>query len=145
MRPISPCAARTRATRRQPRFHLSATLLSKPVTMLTVKELKNWRNGLVTAGVKATTVNRIVQGVEGRADSRASLDGRVANAKAWTAGLAAIPEDDDTGSNIVLTDDQRRGVVNAAYAISAGFGSLSRCTPQPARAWPDRVARCGRS
>src|SRR4029077_11691468 len=52
----------------------------------------------------------------------ASHDDRITNPKAWTIGLAAIPEDDDTESNLVLSDDQRRDIVSASYAISAELG-----------------------
>ena len=74
----------------------------------------------------------------------ASHDDRIANAKAWTVGLAAIPEPDDTESNLVLTDEQRRDVVSAAYAISARSSDCtSRFTPRPARG-PAR-SRCSMS
>jgi integrase len=63
-----------------------------------------------------------VQDVQGRAHSRAGQDDRITNAKAWRLGLAAIPEADDTESNLVLTDQQRRDVIASAYAISQAFG-----------------------
>ncbi|UGY21841.1 tyrosine-type recombinase/integrase [Bradyrhizobium septentrionale] len=107
-----------------PRHHLTASLLSKPVSMLTVKELRNWRNALLTDGVKASTINRMCKALKAALNLAASHDDRITNAKAWTTGLSAIPEDDDTGSNIVLSDDQRRDVVSIAYdeAITAPYG-----------------------
>ncbi|WP_166299774.1 tyrosine-type recombinase/integrase [Bradyrhizobium sp. 2S1] len=107
-----------------PRHHLTPALLSKPVSMLTVKELRNWRNALLTDGVKASTINRMCKALKAALNLAASHDDRITNAKAWTTGLAAIPEDDDTGSNIVLSDDQRRDVVSIAYdeAITAPYG-----------------------
>ena len=105
-----------------PRHHLTASLLSKPVSMLTVKELRHWRNGLVADGVKASTINRLNKALKAALNLAASHDDRITNAKAWTVGLAAIPEDDDTESNLILTDEQRRDVVATAYAISREFG-----------------------
>src|SRR5258705_944829 len=105
-----------------PRHHLTASLLSKPVSMLTVKELRHWRNGLVADGVKASTINRLNKALKAALNLAASHDDRITNAKAWTVGLAAIPEDDDTESNLVLSDEQRRDVVSASYAISAELG-----------------------
>lgn len=107
----------------QPRAHLTASLLSKPVSMLTVKELRHWRNALLTDGVKASTINRMCKALKACFNLAASHDDRITNAKAWTVGLAAIPEDDDTESNMVLTDDQRRDVVAAAYdkAVTAAY------------------------
>jgi integrase len=105
----------------QPRYHLTPTLLSKPVSLLTVKELRHWRNGL-TKVMKASSLNRMCKALKAALNLAASLDNRITNAKAWTVGLAAIPEPDDTDSNIVLSDDQRRAVVARAYDISPGFG-----------------------
>ena len=98
--------------------------------MLTVKELRHWRNGLLTNGVKASTINRMCKGLKRALNLAAEHDDRIGNAKAWTVGLAALPEDDDTESNLVLSDDQRRDVVasydsavTAAYDIDAkAFG-----------------------
>ena len=49
-------AGPTNAT--QPRYHLTPSLLSKPVSMLTVRELRSWRNGLAET-MPASSVNRI--------------------------------------------------------------------------------------
>ena len=42
--------------------------------------------------------------------------------KRLDVGLAALGEDDDTESNLILTDDQLRAVVVAAYATGPEFG-----------------------
>ena len=72
--------------------------------------------------MKASSVNRMCKALKAALNLAASHDDRITNAKAWTVGLAAIPEDDDTESNLVLTDEQRRDVVAAAYAIGPEFG-----------------------
>jgi len=105
----------------QPRHHLTPSLLSKPVSMLTVKELRAWRNGLAEA-MPASSVNRTCKSLKAALNLATAHDDRITTAKAWTVGLAAIPEDDDTESNLVLTDQQRRDIVAAAYSISDGFG-----------------------
>jgi integrase len=104
-----------------PRFHLPASLLSKSVSLLTVRELRHWRNGL-TKAVKASSVNRLCKSLKAALNLCAAHDDRITNAKAWTVGLAAIPEADDTESNLVLTDEQRREVIARAYDISPDFG-----------------------
>ena len=78
--------------------------------MLTVRELRHWRNGRARS-VKASSVNRLCKSLKAAFNLAASHDDRITNAKAWTIGLAAIPEADDTESNLVLTDEQRRAVV----------------------------------
>jgi integrase len=89
--------------------------------MLTVKELRAWRNGL-TESMKASSANRLCKAFKAALNLAVSHDDRIGNAKAWATGLAAIPEDDDTESNLVLTDEQVRDVVSASYAISTEFG-----------------------
>ena len=101
---------------------------------------------VLTEAMKASTVNRMCKALKAALNLAASHDDRITNAKAWTVGLAAIPEDDDTESNLVLTDDQRRDVVAAAYAISAGVRTVRRGARRDRRAQrPDRAARCRRS
>ena len=84
--------------RDRPAPHLPPSLLSKPVSMLTVRELRHWRNGLAEA-MKASSVNRLCKALKAALNLAASHDDRITNAKAWTVGLAAIPEADDTESN----------------------------------------------
>lgn len=90
------------ATRLRPR--LSASLLSKPVSMLMVKELRDWRNGL-TKLMKASSANRLCKALKAALNLAAAHDDRITNGKAWRTGLAMIPEDDDTESNLVLSDE----------------------------------------
>ena len=44
--PISPFAADGATNATHPRYHLTPALLAKPVSLLTVKELRSWRNEL---------------------------------------------------------------------------------------------------
>jgi integrase len=104
-----------------PRYHMTPSLLSRPVSLLTVRELRNWRNGLAEA-MPASSVNRLAKAVKACLNLCASHDDRIISAKAWTVGLAALPEADDSKSNLVLTDEQRRDVVARAYDISPAFG-----------------------
>ena len=101
--------------------HLPPSLRAKPISLLTVRELRHWRNDLAKR-MPANTVNRIVRGAKAAFNLAADQDDRIVNSKAWKVGLAALGEDDDTESNLVLTDTQRRDVVAASYAISNEFG-----------------------
>lgn len=104
-----------------PRHHLTPALLSKTVSILTVRELRHWRNELAKT-LKASSINRICKSLKAAFNLAASHDDRITNAKAWAVGLAMLPEADDTESNLVLSDEQRRDVVSAAYAIGPAFG-----------------------
>ena len=134
MPPISPCAARGATNATHPRHHLTPSLLSKPVSMLTVEELRHWRNGLSPTVMKATTVNRMCKAFKAALNLAAAHDDRITNAKAWTVGLAAIPEDDDTESNLVLTDEQRRDVVASRLCHLPGVRTLCRGSRRDRRA-----------
>lgn len=100
--------------------HLPAPLLAKPVAMLTARELKHWRNALA-ASAPASTVNRTAKVLKAALNLAAADDDRIINRMAWTTGLAAIPEP-DARERKPLTDEQRRDVVAASYAISPEFG-----------------------
>ena len=104
-----------------PRKHLTPSLMTKPVSMLTVRDLRAWRNALAES-MPAATVNRIGKSLKAALNLAGAHDDRIGNSKAWRVGLAALPEPDDGESNLVLTDEQRRDVVAAAYAISAELG-----------------------
>src|SRR5262245_54852160 len=43
------------------RKHLSATLLSRPVALLTATELRRWRNNLVESGLEPGTIVRVLK------------------------------------------------------------------------------------
>ena len=101
--------------------HLPASLLSKPVSMLSAKELRHWRNGL-TKTLKASSVNRMCRAFKAAFNLCAAHDDRITNAKAWRTGLAALPEADDTESNLILSDEQIHAVISVAYATSPEFG-----------------------
>ena len=88
--------------------------------------------------MKASTVNRMCKALKAALNLAASHDDRITNAKAWTVGLAAMPEDDDTESNLILSDEQRRDVVSSCLCDRRrNSASTSKFTPRPARG-PDR-------
>ena len=121
MRPISTVRGAGSGNATRPLHHLPPALQAKPVSLLTVRELRHWRNSLAR-DLKAGSVNRICKALKAAFNLAAGHDDRITNAKAWAVGLAAIPEDDDSESNLILSDEQRRHVVSAAYDISAEFG-----------------------
>ena len=59
------------------------------------RELRAWRNDRARS-VKASTVNRLNRALKAALNLAASHDDRITNARAWTIGLAALPEADDT-------------------------------------------------
>jgi integrase len=103
------------------RHHLSSTLLSKPVAMLTSRELVRWRDSL--DGLKPATVNRTTRILKAACNLAAKHDPRITNINAWKHGLASL-RDAHRARNVILTDAQVRALIAAAYADDPAFGLL---------------------
>jgi hypothetical protein len=73
------------------RKHLTPTLASKPVTLLTMNDLRHWRDGLVSKGVAPATINRTRAGLRAALELAASLDDRITNRNAFRSGLKGLP------------------------------------------------------
>jgi hypothetical protein len=104
------------------RSHLPPHLAAQPLSLVTSKQLREWRDGLVKAGMLPATVNRLLKSAHGSFNLSSKLDKRVAaNREAWKVGLEALPNT-VTARDAVLTDAQVQAVVAAAYHISQQFG-----------------------
>jgi integrase len=109
---------------RSARIHLPASILSKPVGLLTRGELRQWRDGLL-AGRVPDTVNRITVTLSAALELAASLDPRITNRSAWKIGLKKL-EGASAGRarNVVLAAPKIREMCGYAYALSSEFGRL---------------------
>ena len=104
-----------------PLKHLTGALLSKPLVLLDVNELRRFRDGMLGA-IKPASANRISSCVRAACNLAAERDPRIAlNRRAWDLGLEALP-DATVARNVILTDDQVRAFVAAAYARDRRFG-----------------------
>jgi hypothetical protein len=113
---------RNPANARIVRFHLPAHLAAQPLSQVTAKMLRGWRDGLIKAGMLPATVNRVLKPARAAFNLAAKLDPRVAaNAQAWKVGLEAL-RNTVTARDAVLTDAQVTATVAAAYDVSAAFG-----------------------
>src|SRR5215468_2187044 len=86
-----------------PRLHLTSALLSKPVAMLTGKELQGWRDSLLIKMAPAT-ITRLCRCICAALGLAAQHDKRIQNREAWEMGLAGLP-DAQEARNVVLSDD----------------------------------------
>ena len=105
---------------RRARFHLTPILLSKPVALLTARELSEWRDGLK---LRPATLNRTLVGLRAALNWASSHDPRIANHAAWRIGLAAL-SDAYTSRNVILSDSTVLALVGAAWSLDSGFGLL---------------------
>jgi integrase len=106
---------------RTARVHLPPALLSKPVSLLTQRELRSWRDGLLKGRAPAT-VNRIIVCVSAALELASSLD-PITNRTAWKVGLRKLTGA-DTGRerNVVLPEEKIRELVSLAYEEDPAFG-----------------------
>jgi integrase len=106
------------------RLHLPASILSKPVAMLGAIELTKWRDSLLDKGLAPSTVNRTKTGLRAALELTTKHDPRIANQRAWKVGLAALP-DAHRSRNVILTDDEVRRIVAAAYDHDRALGLMT--------------------
>jgi hypothetical protein len=107
-----------------PRIHLTGVILNKPVALLSATELRKWRDSLLAKGLAPGTVNRTKTGLRAALELAAAHDPRIGNERAWRRGLAALP-DAHVARNIILTDEEVRRIVAAAYERDRALGVLA--------------------
>jgi hypothetical protein len=105
------------------RLHVPAALKSKPVALLSARDLRNWRAGLIKGGLKPGSADRIARTLKAALNLAASDDSRIQNAGAWT-DLKRLP-DADTARNILLSDETVGQIVRGCYdVVDHEFGVL---------------------
>jgi integrase len=103
------------------RFHVTPQLLAKPLPLLTMRELKSWRGGLLDK-MKPGSANRTGGVLRSVLLYAAQHDEQLAgHAAAWRLALKAIPHA-QVARNTILTDSEVRAVIAAAYIESIEFG-----------------------
>jgi integrase len=105
-----------------PRVHLTPALLAKPVQLLTVAELKKWRDSML-GKIAPATVNRVCRCLFAALELARQHDERIQNRQVWEIGLAGLP-DTTEARNVILPDDKVREFVAAAYAHDGKLGLL---------------------
>ena len=101
---------------RQPRRHLTPSLLSKPVALITDKELKAWRDGLIGKRLAPTSINRMCNSLHAALKLAAPHRSHI-----WKAGLEKLPNN-RKARNVVLSDAEVLTLVGAAYEYDPALG-----------------------
>ena len=94
---------------------------AKTVSLLTAKDLRQWRNSMVKRGVKTATANRVARSFKACLNLAAADDPRISD-KAWRNGLKKLPDNDNDVRNVILSDEQTRAVIAACYVDGEEFG-----------------------
>jgi hypothetical protein len=123
------------------RGHLPAHLAAQPLSQITSKQLRGWRDALIKAGMLPATVNRVLKPAHAAFNLAAGLDARVmANAQAWKVGLQALPGT-VKAREAVLSDAPVQAVVATSYDISVEFGQYVQAHAEVG-ARSSQLARC---
>jgi integrase len=105
------------------RGHITSVLLSKPVALLSARELKQWRDSLLAKGLAPATVNRTAIALRAALELVAAHDPRIANVRAFKIGLSGL-SDTHRARNVILDDATVRRLIEAAYAHDRKLGVL---------------------
>ena len=105
------------------RGHLSETLASKRVALLTARDLRSWRDGLAKHLAPAT-VNRTAGAFKAALNLVADQDERIVSRQAWDIGLATIPDAEES-RNVILPEATIYSIISEAYQESDKFGLLA--------------------
>jgi integrase len=103
-----------------PLLHLTDALKARPVALLTSKELKVWRDGLLST-MAPSTINRLCGCLRAALNLAGRHDRRLLNREVWEIGLVNLPNAQQA-RNVILTDDTVREFVASAYAVDDKFG-----------------------
>jgi integrase len=104
------------------RRHLGS-LASKTVALLTERELRDWRAGLIKKGLKPSSADRIARSFKAALALAARDDKRITNTAAWKNGLKKLP-DSEVARNVILKDDTVTALVRGSYEHSHDLGVL---------------------
>jgi integrase len=117
---------------------IPSTLLARPVGLLTFRELRHWRDGLLD-GRKASSVNRIAKSLKAAFNLAAASDPRIGNAAVWRQALAGLP-DAHSARHVGLPERDVRRLVEAAYAVGPWLGLWAEVAATTG-ARPSQIAR----
>jgi integrase len=106
---------------RRVRIHLPHSLAAKTVALLSVRELRHWRDALSMKGLTPGTIKRTGKAFKAALNLIADQDPRITNRSAWQVGLASLPDAEES-RNVILPDEVTLRIIAAAYEEGIEFG-----------------------
>jgi Phage integrase family len=110
------------ANARRVRRHLTPALAGKPVGLLRLTDLRDWRDGLIAKGLRPANINRTAAGLRAALELAATLDHRITNRETFRL-LRRLPGA-GKARRIVLSDADVLKIVEAAYQECHALGVL---------------------
>jgi hypothetical protein len=102
------------------RLHMGS-LATKIVALLSERELRDWRAGLIKNSMKRSSADRIARSLKAALALAARNDKRITNAAAWRNGLKKLP-DSEVARDVVMPDQVVTAAVSASYDENPTFG-----------------------
>ena len=90
-------------------------------------ELRDWRNGLITKGLKLSSANRYGKSLAAALALAAKRDKRITNSSAWKNGLRPLKAkggNNPPRDNYYLPDAAVLAIVRECHVEDADFGAL---------------------
>jgi integrase len=91
-------------------------LLTKPVTLLISKELRDWRNTMVERGRAPASADRVGRSLKAALNLAARGDKRIRNVGEWREALSRLKGSNKTRDNVILGDAMVQALVRELYA-----------------------------
>ena len=104
------------------RRNLPASLLAKSVAALSGREIRTWRDSLLSRGMAPASVDRNLIGLKAALNLAARDDRRITNAAAWE--LSRLPDAEPTFTHKILDADAIAKIVRAAHALDPAYGRV---------------------
>jgi integrase len=122
---------------RRARFNLGGSaILATPVALLSDRELKLWRDGLISKGLAPASVNRTMCCLRAALTAAADADPRITR-RPWKTALRNLPDVANV-RRAVMPDADIRKLVAAAYQVDRRLGILcevlATCGPRLSQA-----------
>jgi integrase len=100
------------------RYHLTPSLLSKPLALIVADELKAWRDSVVAKGLAPSSVNRVRNSVRACLELFAPERSHV-----WKTGLESLPNA-TRARKLIFPDETIRALVAEAHRHDPALGLL---------------------
>ena len=100
------------------RYHLTPSLLSKPLALIAADDLKAWRDSVVAKGLAPSSVNRVRNSVRACLELFAPDRSHV-----WKTGLETLPNA-TRARKLIFPDETIRALVAEAYRHDPALGIL---------------------
>lgn len=105
------------------RFNLQGLkLLEKAVADTVEKDFRDWRNGMVTGGLKPGSADRMGRMLKAALNLAARGDKRIRNAAEWRKALSRLKGSNKARDNVILGDATVKALVRELYIENSHVG-----------------------